>query len=136
MTEIARGLHLLAIIAWLSGMLVIPHLLARSPRPDADTARALRFWSLRVTTPAMLASLTLGLWLAQRAGWFAAAWLQVKLLPVLALTALHGMLSGELRRLDQDPAYATPGWFGLLPWAVAALACVIVLLAATKPHLW
>ena len=117
-------------------MLVIPHLLARSPRPGADTVRALRSWSLRVTTPAMLATLALGLFLAQGAGWFAAAWLQAKLLPVLALTALHGMLSGQLRRLAEDPGHAPPGWIGRLPWVVAALAGAIVLLAGTKPHLW
>jgi putative membrane protein len=39
-----------------------------------------------------------GIWIAVQSGAFSAPWLQLKLVLVVVLSALHGMLSGRLRR--------------------------------------
>jgi uncharacterized membrane protein len=132
--ELLKALHVVAFVVWLAGMLMTPALLAAHPSPS--TVAALRRWALRVTTPAMLATLAIGLWMAQSTGWFAAAWLQLKLAAVVALTAIHGMLSGQLRRLATEPGFRAPGWVARMPWVVAALVSLIAVLATTKPAPW
>jgi putative membrane protein len=144
MHEVLKALHVTAMVAWMAGMVATPPLVARASRsrrgPDAGGAgdgallAALRAHNSRVTAPAMLLALALGLWLAQDAGWFRAGWLQAKLVLVLALAALHGVLAGQLRRLVADPAYAAPGWVGRLHLAVLALVLGIAVLAISKPH--
>ena len=52
---------------------------------------AVRAWDQWLTTPAMLLVWGLGLTLALSQGWFFSHWLQVKLVFVLALSALHGV---------------------------------------------
>ena len=51
-----------------------------------------------VTGPALVIAWVCGIWLALQAGWFASHWLQVKLVLVLGLSAVHGSLSAGLRR--------------------------------------
>lgn len=84
-----------------------------------------------VTTPALLLTWILGLSLAMWAGWFPAAWLMVKLVFVVGLSALHGMQSGRLRRFIRDgkPAVAIPG-AGI---AIVLAMLAIAVLALVKP---
>lgn len=85
----------------------------------------------RITTPALLLTWSLGLVLALAQGWFSSRWLIVKLTFVIALSALHGVQSGRLRRFIRDakPAQGIPGaGFGLV---IAMLA--IAVLAVVKP---
>ena len=70
--------------------------------------------------------------MAMQAGWFGSPWLTIKLAIVGALSALHGLLSGTLRRLsasaDQPPAalrYAAP--------ATILGVVMIAILVVTKP---
>jgi len=62
-----------------------------------------------------------------------AAWLQIKLVLVLALAALHGAVAGQLRCLIADPAYEPRVWLERAPLGVALLGVVIALLAVAKP---
>jgi len=68
--------------------------------------------------------------MAMQAGWFASPWLMIKLALVGALSALHGLVSGMLRRLgvsaDHPPAalrYAAPATIlGVVMIAILAVA--------------
>jgi len=132
--ELLKAVHVVAFVVWLAGMLLTPAVLAADP--DVGTVMALRRWALRVTTPAMLFTLAAGLWMAQSTGWFAAAWLQAKLAAVVILTAIHGVQSGQMRRLSTEPGYQVPRWSGRLPWVVVGLVSFIAVLATTKPDFW
>lgn len=74
-----------------------------------------------------------GLWVAHRAGWFDAGWLHVKLALVLAVSGLHGWVSGALRRLAKTPPVAPPRiiWIAF-PLSLASFAA-IVWLVLVKP---
>ncbi len=105
---------------------------ARQPQPQqAGTLEILFQLDRRVTSPALLMTWALGLSLAVWAGWFPSTWLIVKLIFVVALSALHGMQSGRLRRLmrDGEPAKGIPGAGIAIPVAMLAIA----ILAFVKP---
>lgn len=131
--------HVVAIIVWVGGMLLVALSLA-SMRPAAGPfllpehrlLTILHRWDRRVTTPAMAAAWALGLAMAVLGHWFAAVWLSVKLAVVLALSALHGIQAGALRRLIGNGARRKPSAalrfspLGILLSIGAAVALVIL----------
>lgn len=130
---VLKSLHVTAMVAWMAGMIVAPLVLARRPEPGA--LAPLRWVLLRLTTPSMFVTLGLGLWLAQDGEWFRAGWLQLKVVLVIVLTGLHGVISGQARRLAADPDYVASPILRVVPWAVLFCVGAIALLAIVKPDL-
>jgi protoporphyrinogen IX oxidase len=137
---LVKSLHIGAVIFWIGGMLLQALLLlaARSfPGPtlplELSRMRMLVRWDRLFTVPAMLLAWISGLFIATQGGWLGSPWLSVKLAFVVALSALHGMLAGRLRRHLQAAetnswsylAYVLPGLF--------AMTLAIVFLVTTKP---
>lgn len=95
----------------------------------APFATVLRRWDRVVTTPAMLGVWAFGIGLASAGGWFTSGWLQAKLVLVVLLSAIHGLQSGQIRRLavgtDVKPLRAA----ALVVPSVIAIA----ILAVIKP---
>lgn len=124
-----KALHVAAVMTWMAGMVAAPAILARAPGRDA--AAAMRWHFVRVTTPAMILALALGLWLAQDGGWFRAGWMHAKLVLVAILTGLHGVLSGQLRRRAAGAGQSVTPWIGGLSAvavaAILAIACLVIL---------
>ena len=135
--DAVKSAHVVAMVLWIGGMIAAPALAAALPDDAAgrDARGALFAWFRRIVTPAMIATLALGLGLAQWAGWFTAPWLQAKLILVLGLTALHGVVSGRLRRgaLLDGPGRAA---LSRLSLATAAVLSGIAWLAVSKTALW
>ena len=134
-----KAVHIAAAMTWISGIVLAALAVASGPvrtdgaaAPDARWLATIRGWDRRVTLPAMLVVFALGLTMAMQAGWFSARWLMLKLAIVATLAALHGVLSGRLRRLDQE---AGSGPAALLYAAPATILGVVLIaiLAVTKP---
>jgi putative membrane protein len=133
-------LHISADIVFVAGLLAAALLaMGLSFQRAEDLARdrqliaRVRRWNLLVTTPALGWVWMFGLWLAWRAGWFAFGWLHAKLALVIALSALHGILGGVLRRAAARPARVpSAASRAAAPLAVVAIA-LIVWLALFKP---
>lgn len=127
-----KALHVAAALAFVGGVLAVSVLLQALPADGAGSApvaRAVRRWDQAVTTPAMLLVWALGLTLATASHAFADGWLQAKLALVLALSGLHGVQSGRLRRLaGGGPRPSSP----MAP-LVIAFAAAIAVLAVAKP---
>lgn len=97
-----KALHIAAALVFVSGVLAVAIFLRSLPKDNPRLAahvRSIRRWDRLVTTPAMLLVWRLGLTLALTGHWFAAGWLQVKLVLVIILSGLHGVQSGRLRRV-------------------------------------
>ena len=127
-----KALHVVAALAFVGGVLAVSVLLRALPADAAGAApiaRGVRRWDQAVTTPAMLLVWTLGLALATASQAFADGWLQAKLALVLALSGLHGVQSGRLRRLAGGQPLRP---FGIAP-LVLACAAAIAVLAVAKP---
>lgn len=127
-----KALHVAAALAFVGGVLTVSVLLRSLPAGGAGAApvaRLVRRWDRAVTTPAMLLVWALGLTLATTSHAFADGWLQAKLALVLALSGLHGVQSGRLRRLaggqPLPPSRAAP--------LVVGFAAAVAVLAVAKP---
>src|ERR1700754_1699128 len=93
------ALHIIAVVAWMAGMLYLPRLFVYHAAADkgselSETFKVMERRLLRaIINPAMIAAWILGLCLAWDQGLFKAGWLHGKLALVLALTAMHGLFS-------------------------------------------
>ena len=80
-----KALHIIAVMAWMAGMLYLPRLYVYHTRAAkgselSETFKVMERRLLRaIVNPAMVATWVLGLWLAWQNGWPVAPWLQAKL---------------------------------------------------------
>lgn len=134
-----KAAHVAAVIAWIGGLLLQSLALKVATRPaaplegDAQFLAGVRRWDSRVTSPAMGLAWLLGLAMAVQAGWFATGWLNVKLVIVVGLSALHGRQAGQLRRLAAGQSASNPGSAGRMPPLILAAALCIAVLVIVKP---
>ena len=84
-----KAFHIIAIIAWMAGMLYLPRLFIYhcGAEPGSQQSETFKVMERRLLTviinPAMVASWVLGLWLAFEGGFFRSGWLHAKLALVL-----------------------------------------------------
>lgn len=147
--DLARGLHILAAIAWMAGLLFLPRLYAYDaeqalkPEPLRSEMRALlRVWQGRllniILKPAMGATWVFGLWLiwldVGRWGgagpFFSQPWVVAKLLGVVALTGWHGFLATEFRRIHAGTSIRS-GKFWRMTNEIPFLIAVVMVLSVT-----
>lgn len=136
-----KWLHIVAVIVWIGGMLSESVAMHACLRADADRRWAgtkvalayMRRWDERATTPAMLVAWAAGIMLAVQGAWFGEVWLTVKLLPVVLLSALHGVLVGTLRRLIRDDARRSDDRREHVPALVIVCVGIVVGLVVFKP---
>ena len=129
-----KALHVAAVLVFAGGLLAQSLAVAAASQGGVSPGllARLRLWDLRVTVPALLAVWALGIAAALGSGWFGAGWLSAKLLPVVALTGLHGVQAGALRRvaLGAGEPHRSLAW---APVAVVLSFAAIALLAVAKP---
>ena len=147
--NIVRGLHILAVIAWMAGMLFLPRLYAYDaeqadkPEPLRSEMRGLlREWQRRllriIVNPAMTAAWVFGVWMiaihiygfGEGWGFLAQPWMIVKLLGVIGLSGWHGFLAGELKRIHAGISVKS-GRFWRMTNEIPFLIAVVIVLAVT-----
>src|SRR5258708_28650883 len=90
-----KAFHVIAIIAWMAGMLYLPRLFVYhcEAEPHSRQSETFKIMERRllnvITTPPMVVSWVLGLWLAWAGGSHLARRLPAKAVFVLRLSALH-----------------------------------------------
>jgi len=139
-----KAIHIIAVIAWMAGMLYLPrlfvyHCAAEKGSLQSETFKAMERRLLRaIINPAMVATWLLGLWLAwhgpdSRYGWFASGWLSAKLVLVLALSGLHGFCARWVKDFAADKNRHTQRFYRIINEVPTILMIVIVILAVVKP---
>ncbi|MGF3021260.1 CopD family protein [Methylobacterium aquaticum] len=127
-----KALHVASAFLFIAG-LVANGLILLAGRAAADRiaplAPILGRWDRAVTVPAMLGVWACGIGLAVSDGWFASGWLQAKLVVVVLLSALHGLQSGQIRRIATERRIAPLP----LPALVIPAVLAIAVLAVVKP---
>src|SRR5688572_6112851 len=134
-----KALHVIAVIAWMAGMLYLPRLLvyhceAEVGSKQSETFKVMERRLLRaIINPAMIATWVLGLWLAWEGGFFRSGWLHGKLALVLILSSLHGYLSAATRAFAEDRNSKSARHWRIMNEVPAVLMVGIVILVIVKP---
>jgi len=134
-----KALHVIAVIAWMAGMLYLPRLFvyhceAEAGSKQSETFKVMERRLLRaIINPAMIATWVLGLWLAYDQALFKAGWLHGKLALVLALTALNGLFSRWVRDFAADRNSHSQKFYRIINEVPAVLMIGIVILVIVKP---
>jgi putative membrane protein len=130
--EVLKTLHITAVIMWIGTMFLTPIVAVRliDERPALLKFRAAAGTSMALS---IVAALGLGMATAAYAGWFGMPWVHAKLALAVVLAAIHGVISGQLRRLATDLAYRPPRWLAWLPPVILVLVVATVFIAVAKP---
>ncbi|MFS7194861.1 CopD family protein [Rahnella inusitata] len=137
--EWLNALHVIAGVLWIGGMMGMAMVFAVSGKSAAnDASRAalldyVRKWNRCVTSPAMLLLWIAGIWMIVSYGKFPHAWLLIKMVVVVLLSAIHGMLSGELRRRTTGLPTRDFAILRKASGIIVAAVVVIVVLAVIRP---
>ena len=144
MYEWIKALHVIAIIAWMAGMLYLPrlfvyHCAAEKDSVQSETFKVMERRLLRgIINPAMIAAIALGLWLAwlgpdSRYGWFASGWLWAKIALVLGLSAVHGLFARWVKAFAADSNRHSQRFYRFINEVPTVLMIAIVILVVLKP---
>jgi putative membrane protein len=139
-----KAFHIIAVIAWMAGMLYLPrlfvyHCTAEKGSVQSETFKVMERRLLRaIINPAMVATWVLGLALAwmgpdSRYGWFASHWLWGKLILVLGMSALHGLFARWRKAFAADDNHHSQKFYRIINEVPTILMIGIVLLAVVKP---
>lgn len=135
-----KTLHIVAVMTWVGGVLMqafLLHTVARQPLPllpdERSVIGAAVRWDRRLVAPAMLLAWACGLALASQGHWWMMSWLNMKLALVLALSAVHGIASGSLRRMLGNPVRRPAAWLRHASAVVLCGVSAIVFMVVLKP---
>jgi protoporphyrinogen IX oxidase len=139
-----KAFHIIAVIAWMTGMLYLPrlfvyHCAAEQSSVQSETFKVMERRLLRgIINPAMIATWVFGLWLAwlgpdSHYGWLASGWLQAKIVLVLALSAVHGLLARWRTDFAADRNRHSAKFYRIINEIPTILMILIVLLVVLKP---
>lgn len=135
------ALHIVAVIAWMAGMLYLPRLFvyhadAAPGTPTSETFKVMERRLLRaIINPAMIAVFVLGglLIAAEWPGIATAGWLHAKLLLVIVMTWVHALLARWRKAFERDERVHTARFFRIVNEVPTVLMIAIVILAVVKP---
>lgn len=135
----AKAIHVIAVIAWMAGMLYLPrlfvyHCAAEPGSVQSETFKIMEQRLLRaIINPAMMVTWVFGLWLAWRGFGFSGGWLHVKIALVLGLSGAHGYFSAAVRRFAEDRNDKPARHWRYLNEVPTVLMIAIVMLVIVKP---
>lgn len=139
--EWVKALHVIAVIAWMAGLLYMPRLFvyhcgAEAGSVQSETFKIMERRLLRVImTPAMglawIAGLTL-VFYYQVVDW-SSFWPWIKAVGVISLSGLHGLMSRHVREFANDTNTHPARYFRVLNEVPTVLMIVIVIMVIVKP---
>ncbi len=134
-----KAFHIMAVIAWMAGMLYLPRLFVYHCETSAGTAEYERFKLMErklmriIINPSMIAVWILGLSLAHVTHAWGESWFHAKLLLVIILSGLHGMLSRWRRDFEHARNTKSQRFYRIVNEVPAVLMAGIVILVVVKP---
>ncbi|MFQ5783653.1 MAG: protoporphyrinogen oxidase HemJ [Alphaproteobacteria bacterium] len=136
-----KALHIIAVIAWMAGLLYLPRLFVYHCEAEPGSARARMLEAMErrllraIMTPALVASFVFGGWLLLTPGvvdW-SEGWIHMKLVLVLALATLHGMMAGWRRDFAAGRNAHGQRFYRIANEVPTLLMIAIVVLVVVKP---
>jgi putative membrane protein len=139
MYEWIKALHVIAVIAWMAGMLYLPRLFvyhceAEIGSKQSETFKVMERRLLKaIINPAMIVTWLAGLYLAWSAHWYVSGWFQAKFILVLLLSGIHGFFSRCVNDFAADRNTRSQKFYRIINEVPTALMILIVVLVVVKP---
>jgi len=137
-----RAFHVIAVIAWMAGMLYLPRLFVYHCETPPGTDGSERFKVMerrllkQIINPAMIATWFFGLLLLSTPGvidWKHDGWWHVKLTMVLLMTGFHGAMSKWRREFLEDRNRRSHKFYRIANEVPTVLMVIIVIMVIVKP---
>ena len=134
-----KAFHIMAVIAWMAGMLYLPRLFVYHCEVKPGTDEYARFVKMEerlmriIINPSMIAVWIFGILLATSLNAWDQGWLQAKLSLVIVLSGLHGFLSRWRRDFEKGQNKHPQRFYRIANEIPAVLMIMIVLLVVLKP---
>lgn len=141
--EWVKVLHLLAVISWMAGLLYLPRLMVYHAGADkggelSETLKVMERRLLKaIMTPAMIVSWIFGIWLGAMQGLWSEwpVWFVLKLVLVVAMSAAHFWLAGQVKLFAADSNTKSARAFRFINEVPTLLMIGIICLVVVKPFL-
>jgi putative membrane protein len=143
--DLLRGLHILAVIAWMAGLLYLPRLFVYHVKAEVGSELDLTLRQMErrlyrfIMNPAMMVAWVLGLWLIWvRSGGFADAsflhtpWMIAKLAGVVFLTGWHHVLGRGRKAFELGQNTRSEKFWRIANEAPFVAAIVMVIAVTTE----
>jgi putative membrane protein len=149
--DLARGLHIIAVIAWVAGLLMLPrfyaYITASQPGGELEQTmlKAARNLRIIILSPSLVLAWAFGLfllvtylvpdWSRPLADTMASVphWFWAKFILVLGLSGYHGFLSSEGRKLASGQRRQSVRFWRLMSEVPFRVAIAVVLLDTLEP---
>ena len=139
--HLLKALHLIAMVAWMAGMLYLPRLFVYHCRvkPGSEASELFKVMEAKlmrlIMLPAMIATWGFGLWMAMMLELFNNdnGWLHAKLGLLVLLSGMHGMFSRFRKDFARDANRKSEKFFRIINEVPAVILVGIVFLAVFKP---
>jgi putative membrane protein len=134
-----KAFHIIAVIAWMAGMLYLPRLFVyhAAGKPGSEQWETFKIMERRllkfIMTPAMIVTWLLGIVLVLQGQFLGATWFHIKLVLVLVMTTTHGLFSHWVNEFDFDRNTRSQKFYRIINEIPTAILIVIVILATVKP---
>ena len=134
-----KALHVIAIIAWMAGMLYLPRLYVyhSKAKPGSEMSETFKVMERRllraIINPAMIASWIFGLSMAWMNDWWSAGWFHGKLALLLCMQLVHAGYARWRRAFANDANTHDEKFFRIMNEVPTLLMIGIVILVIVKP---
>jgi len=140
--DLARGLHIVAVIAWMAGLLYLPRLFAYHSRATPGSEMDLTFQTMEakllriIMNPAMVMTYVFGAWLiwidghARGWGFLLKPWMVTKIVGIVFQTGWHHFL-GRARKAFARGERPHSERFWRMTNELPFLAAIVMVLAVT-----
>lgn len=136
--EIAKILHIVAVISWLAGLLYLPRIFVyhADSKIGSETDKIFQVMELKlirfIMLPAMIATFIFGFYMVSQIG-FEFLWLHIKITFVLLLAAYHGFLSKCRKKFANGENKHSAKFYRIANEVPTILMIAIVTLVILKP---
>lgn len=135
-----KSLHVLAVIAWMAGMMYLPRLFIYHHQADKGGEAEKHFIVMErrllkgIMSPSIVAVWLFGiLMVAANPAIFSAGWFHVKLAAVIAISAIHGFYAAARRSFEAGTRVRTEKFWRVINEVPFILLIVIVIMVIVKP---
>jgi len=140
--EWIKALHVIAVIAWMAGMLYLPRLYVyhADAKPGSELSDTLKIMERRllrgIINPSMIAAWLFGIWmLIRNPALLHEPFMHVKLAMVVAMQIVHALLARYRRHFATDQNIHSARYYRILNEVPALLIVIIVIMIIVRPHI-